>query len=98
MLVSEGGTSTGNLNEGDRLETIRQDIKFINNMLSQQGFDCSFPMAKVIANPNDVDSLTTGDIFALEAANKILIALLNSKQVIFAMIIEFIGCIERNVI
>lgn len=67
-----------------RVEAIKQDLKFINNLLAQQGYDSAFPMGKVVAElgGNGV-SLKTADIFALEAANKILISLLTSKQVWF---------------
>ena len=80
MLVSEGDVQRDRKTM-ERLEVIKQDIKFINNMLSHQGFDSAFPMASVVADLTDENSLTTGDIYALETATKILITLLNSKQV-----------------
>ena len=62
--------------EAERLETLQQDVKFVNNLLSQCGMEAPFPFARVVAEAH-----TTSDIYNLETAVKILIRLLNSKQV-----------------
>lgn len=62
--------------ELERIESIRQDIKFVNSLLSQSGLEAPFPFSRAIADP-----VTPSDLYHLETATRILIALLNCKQV-----------------
>jgi hypothetical protein len=63
-----------------RLEALQQDIKFINNLLSQCGLETSFPFQTVVT---DTSKCSATEVYALESAVQILITLLNSKQVNF---------------
>ena len=62
----------------ERLETLQQDIKFINNLLSKCDMEAPFPFSRLIADPS---TCTGSDLYAIESAVRILISLLQSKQV-----------------
>lgn len=62
--------------ELERIESIQQDIKFVNSLLSQSGLEAPFPFSRAIADP-----VTPSDLYHLETATRILISLLNCKQV-----------------
>lgn len=68
--------SKENVVDAEKIETLQQDMKFVNNLLSQCGMEAPFPFARVVA-----ESVSTSDMYHLETAVKILIHLLNSKQV-----------------
>ena len=63
--------------DAQKLETLQQDIKFVNSLLSQCGLEAPFPFHAVAA---DVAKCSATEVYALESALQILIALLNSKQ------------------
>lgn len=67
----------------ERLETVQQDVLFVNSLLSQCGLDAPFPFARAVADPHGATAapLTTADLHSLEAATRTLITLLTSKQV-----------------
>lgn len=76
MLSGPDGGGNGGADQ-QRLETLQQDFKFINNLLSDCGLEAPFPF-KVIG---DTSSGHASEMYNLEAAVRILISLLNSKQV-----------------
>jgi len=62
----------------ERLEALQQDIKFINSLLSKCDLEAPFPFSRLIADPS---ACTGSDLYAVESAVRILISLLQSKQV-----------------
>lgn len=77
--------------ELERIESIKQDIKFVNSLLSQSGLEAPFPFSRAIGDP-----VTPSDLYHLETATRILINLLNCKQVpsatglnLFLLIVSF---------
>lgn len=75
MLVNES-FAPPSTDELERVDTVKQDIKFVNSLLSQCGLEAPFPFSRVVADP-----VAPSDLYHLETALKILISLLNSKQV-----------------
>lgn len=76
MLINESSFAPPSTDETERVDTVKQDVKFVNSLLSQCGLEAPFPFSRVVADP-----VTPSDLYHLETATKILISLLNSKQV-----------------
>lgn len=87
VTVTGAGTGT-TINttpeEAERLAVLHHDVKFVNSLLAQCGMECPFPFARLVMGGDHLESLQFGsaDFYNLETATRILIALLNSKQVI----------------
>lgn len=79
MLARDGSSAPPSDGQA-RLESLQQDIKFINNLLSQTGLEAPFPFSSV-ATDNPRGGSGGSELHNLEQAVSTLITLLNSKQV-----------------
>lgn len=67
--------------EEAKIEGLKQDVKFVNSLLSQCGLESPFPFSPLLNVCNDFTQVVgTADLYNLETAVKIMISLLNSKQ------------------